>query len=165
MNERMEISQGLAPGLARQVPPEVMAARAVPVLTLDLLASLNDSVGIGDAEDAQSYIIDYQGFQCQLRKLLEESAELIKATTGLMDGRGTFSEWLGEVMDVQNVLEQFVLRFKEYAPEYLVECRSIRKAKIHRTLSRISTEQAQALLEWRTANPEEPEPGSIAGGE
>lgn len=165
MSERIEISQGLAPGLALQVPAEVMAARAVPVLTLDLLASLNDSVSIGDAEDAQSYIFDYFGFQAQLRKLLEEGAELIKATTGLMDGRGTFSEWLGEVMDVQNVLEQFVLRFKKYAPEYLVECRGIRKAKIHRKLSRISTEQAQALLEWRTANPEEPEPGSIAGGE
>ena len=151
--------------MALQVPAEVMAARAVPVLTLDLLASLNDSVSIGDAEDAQSYIIDYQGFQCQLRKTLEESAELIKATTGLMDGRGTFEEWLAELIDVQNILEQFILRFKEDAPEYLVKARAIRKAKIHRTLSRISTEQARALLEWRTANPEEPEPGSIAGGE
>lgn len=165
MSEHMEFSRGLAPGLTARVPADVLAARAVPVLTFDLLQSLNEAVSHGDAEDALIYLMDYHGFHGKLRELLEECAELTKATTGLMDGRGMFSEWVAELIDVQNVIEQFILRFKEDSPEHLVLARSIRKAKIHRALSQVHAEQVQALLTWRTENPNLTEPASIAGGE
>ncbi len=165
-NKRIEVLRGLAPKLQDQVPAEVLARRHVLTMDETMLRSLHEAVGVGDTDDALDYMMDYHGFQGKLRKLLEEMAECTKATTGLMDGRGTFEEWLSEVMDVGLVVEQIVRRLMHHAPELLVVARRIRKEKIHKALLSISVEQEEAWLRLQTMEPETIiRPGYTEGGE
>lgn len=164
--KRIEVLRGLAPKLADMVPPEVLARRHVLTMDEPMLRSLHESVALGDTEDALDYMMDYHGFQGKLRKLLEEMAECTKATTGLMDGRGTFEEWLAELMDVGLVVEQIVRRLAAHAPEFMVLARKVRKEKIHKALLAISVEQEQAWLHLQEVDPETIlRPGYTEGGE
>lgn len=164
--KRIEVLRGLAPKLVDRVPPEVLASRHVLTMDEAMLRSLHEAVALGDYEDAIDYMMDYHGFQGKLRKLIEEMGESIKATTGLMDGRGTFEEWLSELMDVGLVVEQMVRRLAAHAPELLALARKLRKEKIHKALLAISVEQEEAWLHLQEVDPETiVRPGYTEGGE
>lgn len=137
-----ESGRGMAPAIYKTVPASVMEPRPVRVLDEDLVRDLQTEISLGNADAVVGYLMDYHGFQGKLRKLMEECSELIKASTGIMDGRGSFEDWLEECADVFLVLEQFCLRLADHAPEAMSRLSGIRVKKLRACIVAASTDQA-----------------------